>query len=426
MNTSQLFAARVVRLAMLLAVGLGAQGIVGCRPADGTSSAHDHEHGTSAEARGPGRATLCAEHRVPESECAICNPDRVARLEPGVGMQVRLPSTNSGPLIGLRTARPESGPGIESLECLAEISFNLNLVAQIAVPVGGIIQSVDADLGRRVEENQTVATVWSAAMAEAVAKAVLSHQTLVREQRLRTERVTSERDLQEAEATHRAACQQLRTLGFSEEEVDRLSREPQERVLLAVRAPFAGEITERMAVRGALVEPGKPLFTLVDPSTVWANVQVPEARLGQVRTGQSVELRVDSLPDRVFRGRLTWIAPAVDERTRMARARAEIANPEGWLKDRMYAKARILVREDERACLVPSDAIQRFAGRPFVFVKRSGDLFEVRAVELGASDGGRWQLRSGVRPEEEIAVSHVFALKSATLMSRLGAGCADD
>ena len=141
--------------------------------------------------------------------------------------------------------------------------------------------------------------------------------------------MTSEKDLQEAEADHRAACQQLRTLGFTEEQIDALEAKPQEQVLMEVRAPFAGEIVERTAVRGALVEAGKPLFTLADRSTMWAMLNMPESALARVKVGQAVELRVDSLPGQMFTGKLTWIGAAVDERTRMARARAEFANPDG-------------------------------------------------------------------------------------------------
>jgi cobalt-zinc-cadmium efflux system membrane fusion protein len=249
---------------------------------------------------------------------------------------------------------------------------------------------------------------------------------LERERKLRADRVTSEKDLQEAEAAHRSACQQLRTLGFTEEQIDVLSGKPQEQVLMEVRAPFAGEIVERMAVRGSLVDAGKPLFTLVDHSTVWAMLQVPEGTLARVKVGQTVELRVDSLPGKEFKGKLTWIGPAVDERTRMARARAEFANPDRLLKDKMFATARILTRQAEGAMLVPSSAIQHVEGRPFVFVKLTEDLFDARAVTLGAKFDGQQEVLAGVTPEEEIAVSHAFAIKSAMLMSRLGAGCADD
>jgi cobalt-zinc-cadmium efflux system membrane fusion protein len=370
--------------------------------------------------------TMCSEHGVPEDQCAVCQPDLALKLKPGESLKLRLPSTNSSNLVGVETATPQTGAIADGIECVAEVIFNQNKLARIAAPVGGIIQTVDADLGAQVEEKQTVATIWSASIAEAVAKAVLSHQTLDRERKLRADRVTSQADLDEAEATHRAACQQLRTLGFTEVQIDDMSRNPQEQVLMQVRAPFAGEISERNAVRGSLVETGKPLFTLVDPSVVWAMLQVPETALPRIKSGQRVDLRVDSLPDRIFTGRLTWVAPAVDERTRMARARAEFANPDGLLKDKMFARARIVTRNEAEAMLVPSSAIQHIEGKPFVFVKLAEDLFDARAVQLGAKWNGHLEVLAGLEPREIIAVGHAFALKSAMLMSRLGAGCADD
>ncbi|WCJ60329.1 efflux RND transporter periplasmic adaptor subunit [Fontisphaera persica] len=393
---------------------------------DECSLCHPELKGKGKPAAASGAVLMCAEHGVPEAECAVCRPDAAAKLKPGESLKVRLPSTNSTAIVGVRTSAPERGAIADGIECVAEVSFNQNKLAQIAAPVSGIIQTVDADLGTKVEEKQTVAKIWSASIAEAVAKAVLSHQTLDRERKLRADRVTSQAALDEAEATHRAACQQLRTLGFTEEQIDEMGHKPQEQVLMEVRAPFAGEISERMAVRGALVEVGKPLFTLVDHATVWAMLQVPEGTLGRVKAGQAVELRVDSLPGKVFTGKLTWVSPAVDERTRMARARAEFANPDCLLKDKMFATARILTRKTEGAMLVPPSAIQHVEGRPFVFVKLAEDLFDARAVALGAKYNGRLEVLAGLKPEEQIAVTRAFALKSAMLMSRLGAGCADD
>ncbi len=418
---------------LLLSAGLmTALLFAGCKKPDSHSEddGHDHVAGGHGEAKAHTETKdggqMCTEHGVPEAECAVCKPDLAAKLKPGQSMRVRLPSTNSVAIVGIQTATPETGRIADGIECVAEVSFNQNKLAQIAAPVSGVVHTVDVDLGTEVKEEQTVAKLWSASIAEAVAKAVLSHQTLDREKRLRTERVTSEAALQEAQATHRAACQQLRTLGFTEAQVEELSVRPQEQVLMEVRAPFAGEIVERMAVRGALVDAGKPLFTLVDHSSVWAMVQVPEGTLARVQVGQAVELRVDSLPGRVFTGKLTWIGPAVDERTRMARARAEFANPDRLLKDKMFATARILTRQAEGAMLVPPSAIQHVEGKPFVFVKLGEDLFDARAVTLGARVDGRQEVLIGVMPQDQIAVSHAFAIKSAMLMSRLGAGCADD
>ena len=400
------------------------------QPSPAADDGHGHGSGGHGEAKAhtttKGGVTMCTEHNVPEAECAICKPELAAKLKPGESLKVRLPSPNSTTLVGIQTALPATGAIADAVECVAELSFNQNKLAQIAAPVSGLIQTVEVDLGTTVDENQTVAKIWSAAIAEAIAKSVLTHQTLDRERKLHAARVTSEQALQEAEATHRAACQQARTFGFSEEQIDTLGKRPDEPVYLAVRAPFGGEIVERTAVRGALAEAGKPLFTVVDRSTMWAMIQVPEAALARIKVGQEVELRVDSLPDKVFTGQLTWIGAAVDERTRMARARAEFANPDRLLKDKMFSAVRILTRQAKSAMLVPASAIQRLEGRPYVFVRLEADLFEVRAVQLGAKFNGRLEVLSGVSAQEQIAVRHAFALKSAMLMSRLGAGCADD
>lgn len=368
----------------------------------------------------------CAEHGVLEAECAVCHPEYLVKLKAGEGLKLRLPSTNSAAMVGVVAAAPESGTVTEGIDCVAEVTFNQNKLAQIVAPVNGILQTVEAELGARVEEKQTLAKLWSAAIAETVARAVLSHQTLERERKLRASRVTSQAALDEAEAAHRAVCHQLRTLGFTEEQIDEVGRLAPEQILLTVRAPFAGEIIERQGVRGTLVDAGKHLFTLADATTMWAMLQVPERALAQLQPGQAVELRVDSLPGRVFKGKLTWVGPALDERTRMARARAEFPNPDGRLKDKMFARARVIVREQEGVLLVPGAAVQYVQGQPVVFVPLAEDLYEARVVRLGAAAGERREIAAGLGAAEPVVVSRTFALKSALLISRLGAGCADD
>jgi membrane fusion protein, heavy metal efflux system len=222
------------------------------------------------------------------------------------------------------------------------------------------------------------------------------------------------------------ACQQARTLGFSEEDIDRMMGNPNDPVYLEVRAPFAGEIVERTAVRGALVEAGRALFTVVDRSVMWAMLNIPESVLGRVREGQTVEMRVESLPGRIFTGKLTWIGAEVDEKSRMARARAEVANPDGVLKARMFAQALIQTRQLEGALLLPREAVQPIEGKSFIFVKAADDLFEARVVRLGIKSGGQVEVAEGLDRREVVAVGHAFPLKSAFLISRLGAGCAND
>ena len=118
------------------------------------SAAHGEDDGHGHGAGGHGTAhtetkdgvVMCAEHGVPEAQCAVCKPDLAAKLKPGESMKVRLPSTNSMAIVGVQTATPETGAIADAVECVAEVSFNQNKLAQIAAPVSGIIQTVAAML----------------------------------------------------------------------------------------------------------------------------------------------------------------------------------------------------------------------------------------------------------------------------------------
>src|SRR5258708_4418430 len=108
-------------------------------------------------AKPEGTAAMCKEHGVPEKECGICHPDLVAKLAAGQGVKVRLPSAESAKMVGVQTVAPERGVIAPGIDCLAEMEFNQNRLAQIAAPVGGIVQAVEVDLGAQVEEGQRVA-----------------------------------------------------------------------------------------------------------------------------------------------------------------------------------------------------------------------------------------------------------------------------
>lgn len=399
--------------------------VAGCDRTPHDNPAHSHaDHSHSDDAHGGG--LMCGEHGVLEADCGICRPEAVELLRPGESLKVRLPSTGSAELAGIRFAPVKQGWGGGEIECLAEIGYNENKIAKISSPVGGTIQEIMVETGTRVEQGQVVARVWSAAIAEAVARAVLTHQTLDRERRLRAQRVTAQKDLDEAEAAHRGACQQLRTLGFSEARIEELANKPEQSVLLELRAPFAGEVVDRSAVQGALIEPGKPLITVVDRSVMWAVLNIPETALTRIEPGLAVRLSVGSLGERTFRGILRWISPEIEPRTRMAQARAEVPNPNGALKARMFARAVVELGGEEASWIAPSGAVQFVDGIPMVFLKESPDLYLARRVRLGPRISEGWSILEGVNPGDEVAVAGAFPLKSQLLLSRLGAGCADD
>lgn len=391
------------------------------------------------EAKPTSAKLLCKEHGVPEDECGICHPELLTQKQPGQGLKVRLPSAESAAKAGVVVGTPSVDAMAQGIESFAEVTFNQNKLAQITPLVGGIVKSVEVDLGSRVKQGDLLARVTSVAIGEAqsayvkaLAEDRLRDKTLERERNLRAQRISSEKDLQEAEAAHQAAMaavqqaeQQLRVLGFEDEQIRALAEQKGIPGVLDIRAPFAGEIVERTAVQGAMVEMGKPLFTLADTTAMWAMVNIPESLLSKVRVGQKVELTVESLPGEIFTGKLTWLSAKVDDRTRMARGRVEVGNAEGKLKAQMFARARILLSNSDRAVVVPQSALQNVSGTTVVFVKSTEDIFEARPVRLGAKRDSHVEIVSGLKPGEPVVVAGSFALKSQFLISRLGAGCVD-
>ncbi|MEK7780263.1 MAG: efflux RND transporter periplasmic adaptor subunit [Verrucomicrobiota bacterium] len=394
---------------------------------------------SDSEAKPATKALMCKEHGVPENECGICHPDLLNQKQPGQGLKVRLPSAESAGKAGVVVSTPGVDTMTQGIEAFAELTFNQNKLAQITPLVGGIVKSVEVDLGNRVKQGDLLARVTSVAIGEAqsayvkaLAEDRLRDKTLERERNLRTQRISSEKDLQEAEAAHQSAMaavqqaqQQLMVLGFDEQQIQALVEQKGTPGVLEIRAPFAGEIVERAAVQGAMVEMGKPLFTLADTTAMWAMVNIPESLLSKVQIGQKVELTVESLPGQTFTGTLTWLSAKVDDRTRMARGRVEVSNADGKLKAQMFARARILTSSADRAVVVPQAALQNVSGTTVVFVKSSADIFEARPVQLGGKRDGRVEIVAGLKPDEQVVIAGSFALKSQFLISRLGAGCVD-
>ncbi len=396
-----------------------------CRPELKMSAAKAE---SSADAKAASSNTedkqlMCKEHGVPEADCGICHPNRAASLKDGEGLKVRFASPEAAEKAGIQTAKPEVGGIAGGIECYAEITFNQNKLAEIASPVAGRIAHVDVNLGDQVAMGARLATVASPEMAEAVNAERLARQTLERERRLYAQRVSARKDLEAAESAYETARQRLEAFGVSNAhaEGDDARRAGD---VLELRAPFAGEVVERSAVQGSLVEPATALFLLADRSTMWAELNIPEADLVSVRVGQPVEVVLDVVPGRVFAGRLTWVAAQVDERTRMARALAELPNPDGSLRAGAFARARVVTVPAEGVVTVPRSAIQDVDGNSIAFVKLEDDLYEARAVRLGAKNADRVSVE-GVTADEDVVVAHSFLVKSQLQISRLGAGCTD-
>ncbi len=180
---------------------------------------------------------------------------------------------------------------------------------------------------------------------------------------------------------------------------------------LLLRAPRSGEIVEKDVIEGQSVQAGQNLFLIADRSVVWADLAVFEQDAPAVRVGMPTTIRVDAVPDRTFRGRVTFIYPQLDERTRTLTARVEVDNPGLALQPGMYATAE-LVPGGRRALSVPLAAVLPTGTRDIVFVNRGDGRFLPREVRVGVRGDSLIEIVQGLKPGDEVVASATYLLDS--------------
>jgi len=162
-----------------------------------------------------------------------------------------------------------------------------------------------------------------------------------------------------------------------------------------------------------MVDSGMKLYRLADIGVVWVYAQVYEQDLSAVQLGQEATMTLSYLPDRKFRGRVTYVYPTVDEKTRTARVRMEFHNPGYFLKPGMFATVELVADIAPSALLVPDSAVLRSGQKNTVFVALPGGKFEARTVALGLSgENDQDQVLSGLSEGERIVTSGQFMLDS--------------
>ena len=159
--------------------------------------------------------------------------------------------------------------------------------------------------------------------------------------------------------------------------------------LVALRAPVSGTVVERLVNAGAGIQAGTPLFTIANISTVWIIANVPEAQVGKIRVGTPAEVRSAALGNDAMAGRVNYIDPRLNEETRTARVRIEMANPGERLKTGMFVEVGFQAGSGTSAergtdGSLPT-AVQRIGERSVVFIPKEDEAGSLRSARSASS-----------------------------------------
>jgi membrane fusion protein, multidrug efflux system len=266
---------------------------------------------------------------------------------------------------------------------------------RVAAELGGLVERVSFEKGGRVAEGQELVRVGTdlhqAALDEAEAVLTGAQATYDRVRQL---------------VERQAVPKQNAITATAEYETAR-ARVAQQRLRLdrsIVRAPIGAVAVTRDVEPGEVVAPGTTLATLHQLDRLKASVPLPESDVTLFRTGGRATLRVDAWPGRVFEGRMHYIAPSAAGSTRTFPAEIAVDNRDGALRPGMIARVTLVRRSYSDAVVVPRDALQERDRGP-VAVVLEDDIAHVRPVTLGAMQGDRVLVESGLRAGEWLIVS---------------------
>jgi membrane fusion protein, heavy metal efflux system len=323
----------------------------------------------------------------------------------------------------------QASPLPRVLRLTGSVAYNNFETTPVITQVGGPVSRILVSPGEVVRVGQVLLEVASPDYAQdrtnylkARDALSLTEKSYVRAQDLYAHGANAQADLEQAESTRnqaradlQAAEQALKVLGVSP---DALVGRPSS-AQIPLLAPIGGEIVERLVSPGQVLQAGATqCFTISNMKTVWVLANVYQQDLGYVRVGDQVEISTDAYPD-IFRGRISYIAPAVDPTTRTLQVRIVTNNPEEKLKRDMYVTATVRAAAILHAITVPDASVLRNAeNQPFVYAAMGPNQFGERLVAIGESQGGRTQILSGLREGEQVAADGSLFLQFANSLQR--------
>jgi cobalt-zinc-cadmium efflux system membrane fusion protein len=329
----------------------------------------------------------------------------------------------------ISTAPVVERSGAQTVSVLGQIAADQARYAEVAPPTAGQVVRMLVEQNVQVRAGTPLAELRSPELGRARADLItadarrdLAQQALERKRSLAAERIVAMREVQEAEATFRAAAAEaraaatsLRALGFSADETD------DDASVFLLRSPLAGQVIERRAVLGQHADIDAPLFIVADLSRLWLIAQVFERDAVNLRVGTVAHITMAALPGGEVDGRVTQVGRQVDAGSRTVPVRIELANPTGALRPGMSATARLeVVGATQQVLAVPAAAVQRVGQEWLAFVPRSPQEFEMRPVGRGRDLGNEVEIVSGLEAGETVVVDGAFLLKAEAEKRRGG------
>jgi RND family efflux transporter MFP subunit len=329
---------------------------------------------------------------------------------------------------GIAVAPVASGASHTALRLPGVVEPNAYRQIVVTPLVAGRVTKIGPALGDRVRRGETLAEIYSPALADAKTRYVSAQamldahdRELQRTMKLVEIGAASRQEMEKIHAEHAAqtaavqsARSQLELLGVSTSALEAMAPDHGVNATISVPAPIDGVVTERGANVGLNADQTTKLFTVLDLSTVWVVANLYEKDFSRVRVGTEAEITTAARPGLTLRGRVSYIDPQVSAETRTAKLRIEVPNARGELRLGMYADVLVAGASGTAAPRVPRKAVQNVGDRTVVYLANPGNAgkFVEREVRLGQASGEQVEVVSGVQPGDVVVTGGSFFVRA--------------
>jgi Cu(I)/Ag(I) efflux system membrane fusion protein len=319
--------------------------------------------------------------------------------------------------IGVRTALAEIGTVAREIHTLGRIDYDEQRIARLHPKTQGWVEELRiGTTGEPIEFDEILLSIYSPQLVSS------QQEYLLAVNNLETLSASPFEDVRRGAADLvETSLERLRLLDVPEHQIEMLNETREVMKLLHIHSPVRGIVVNIGVREGQFVTPQSELYVVADLSTVWVLVDIFEEELPWVRVGDEAEVRVAAVPGTTLIGKLTYIYPYAESKTRTIKARLEFDNSDLLLKPDMFADVNILASPRENVVVVPSEAIVRSGLREQVFVARGAGKFEPREIEVGLSGGELTEVRSGLTAGEEVVTSAQFMIDSESKLREAAA-----
>ena len=304
--------------------------------------------------------------------------------------------------IGVRLAPVTTGALTKEIRTVGTITYDETATKDVNTKISGWIEQLDVDeTGVQVKQGEPLFELYSPELYQAQEEYLVALNS----------RSQLGRDLLDDART------KLEFFDIGPEQVKELEKRGKAKRTLTITSPHTGIVIDKNAKEGMKIEPGMRVYQIADLSKVWVMATLYEYQLPYVKVGQPVVMTLEYLPNETFEGKVAYIYPYLQKESRQVKVRIEFANPDGVLKPGMFATLQLANTLDQQAVLAPREAIIATGTRKVAFVSLGAGKFEPRNVETGIeTQKGLIEIRSGLKPGEEVVVSGQFLLDSESKM----------